>query len=64
MEKQLSQNKFSGRTVNERLFHAGLIHDFDKSIDEQDEANLRVILEKVFLSQDNIEVIVEKYIKN
>ena len=51
-------------TVNERLFHAGLIDAFDKSIKKQDKAMLVDILEKVFLSQENIEVIVKKYIKD
>jgi len=51
MEKQLLQNKYSGMTVNERLFHAGLLDDFDKSIEEQDKTKLVLILEKVFLSQ-------------
>lgn len=64
MEKLLSQNKYSGMTVNERLFHAGLMSDFDESIKQQDKAKLVHILEKVFLSQENIEVIVEKYIKD
>ena len=44
-------------TVNERLFHTGLIGDFDKSIEEKDKTKLVHILEKVFLSQDNIEVL-------
>ncbi len=64
MEKRLSHNDYLGMTVNERLFHAGLIDDFDKSIEEQDKTKLVFILEYVFLSQENIEVIVEKYIKD
>ena len=64
MEKRLSHNDYLGMTVNERLFHAGLMDDFDKSIEEKDKAKLVFILEKVFLSQENIKVIVEKYIKD
>lgn len=64
MKDQLSQNEFSGTTVNERLFHAGLLDEFDKSIEEQDKAKLVNILEKVFLNQENIEVLVEKYIED
>ncbi len=51
-------------TVNERLFHADLLDDFDKAVEEQDETKLKTILEKVFLSEENINVIVEKYIKD
>lgn len=64
MEEQPLQNKYSGMTVNERLFHAGLLDDFDKSIEEQDKTKLVLVLEKVFLSQENIEAIIEKYIKD
>ncbi len=64
MEKQFPQNKYLGMTVNERLFHAGLLDDFDKSIEEQDKTKLVLILEKVFLSRENIEAIIEKYTKD
>jgi hypothetical protein len=50
MKKRLSPNEFSGMTVNERLFHAGLRDDFDKSVTEQDKEKLIFILEKMFLS--------------
>ncbi len=64
MKTELMREDAVGVTVNERLFHAGLIDDFDKSIEEQDKAKLILILEKVFLTQDNIGVIVKKYIKD
>ncbi len=64
MKTELMREDAVGMTVNERLFHAGLIDDFDKSIEEQDKAKLILILEKVFLTQDNIGVIVKKYIKD
>jgi hypothetical protein len=64
MEKQFPQNKYLGMTVNDRLFHAGLLDDFDKSIEEQDKTKLVLILEKVFLSRENIEAIIEKYTKD
>ncbi len=64
MENSPTQNEYSGMTVNERLFHAGLINDFDKSIEQQNRVKLIHILEKVFLSQENIDVVVKKYIKD
>ncbi len=64
MKTELMREDAVGMTVNERLFHAGLIDDFDKSFEEQDKAKLILILEKVFLTQDNIGVIVKKYIKD
>ncbi len=64
MEKQFSQNEIFGMTVNERLFHKDLLEDFDKAIEEQDKTKLTNILEKIFLSRENIEVIIEKHIKD
>lgn len=49
--------KIGGMTVNERLFHMGLLADFEAS--EGDASRMRSILRAVFLSSENIEAIVK-----
>ena len=50
-------------TVNERLFHFGLIDDFDEAVAQNDKERLQSILEKIYLNPENIQVICEKYLK-
>jgi hypothetical protein len=58
----LTPTEAAGMTVNERLYVAGLLNAFDDAIAQQDENELRRISEKVHLSRENIEILVEKYI--
>lgn len=51
------RKEVSGMTVNERLCHMGLMDDFDKSLN--DPSCMRVVLQTVFLSPENIEAIIE-----
>ncbi len=51
-------------TVNERLWVANLMDDFDKAITERNEAEMKAILEKVYLSPENIEPIINKHLGN
>lgn len=60
MDKKLTQKEASGMTMNERLFHAGLLIDFDKARNERDETVLRSILKRVFIPSHQI----EDYIRN
>ena len=55
-ENQLSSDKsFAGMTLNERLFHAGLLGEFDDALAKGDEQRLRTILQKVRLTPAQIE---------
>ena len=58
----LTPNEAAATTVNERFYVAGLLDAFDDAIAQQNENELRRISEKVHLSRENIEVLVEKYI--
>lgn len=50
-------------TVNERLWHTGLLNDFDEAVSQKDEQRLKSILEKVYLSPENIQAIIEQELK-
>jgi hypothetical protein len=54
----LTREQAGGMTVNERLYHAGLLDEFYEAAERQDAVVLREILEKVFLDEKNIEAIV------
>lgn len=63
MEKEPTEREASGMTVNERLWRFGLIEDFDEAVAQKDEPRLKSILEKIYLTPENIQVIFEKYLK-
>ena len=54
------KNSYTGMTVNERLYVAGLMDEFDKAVQRRDSAEVRRILETVQLSEASIEPILEK----
>ena len=47
-------------TVNERLWHLGLMDEFDACVKRGDRKGVRAILRRCTLSDDNVERIVEK----
>jgi molecular chaperone GrpE (heat shock protein) len=53
-------NKYSGMTVNERLYVSGLMDEFDEAVEEKDAEKVRGILEKVELTEESIKPILEK----
>lgn len=55
------ENKYSGMTVNERLYASGLIDDFDKFVAEKNVKKVRLILKSVELNEVNIITILEHY---
>ena len=63
LPNELTEEEASGMTVNERLWVAGLLDDFDKAISQSDEEKFRSICERVFLSSENIKVLIDKYFK-
>ncbi len=63
MKKELTEKEALGMTVNERLYHAGLMNDFDKALAQKDKSRLKTILEKVYLSPEDIQFIFEQLLK-
>ncbi len=55
------ENKYSGMTVNERLYASGLMKEFDEAIKNKDVEKARVILEKVELTEESIKPILEQH---
>lgn len=47
-------------TVNERLYLSGLLDAFDKASAQGNKVELKTILEKVYLSPEAIEAIIEQ----
>ena len=46
--------------MNERLYVSGLIDEYDKAVERKDAQKVREILEKVELTEPNIEPILEQ----
>ncbi|MDX9887524.1 hypothetical protein [Thauera sp.] len=54
------ENKYSGMTVNERLYVSGLMDQFDKAVEERDIERVRSILNSVELTEESIGPILER----
>jgi hypothetical protein len=53
------ENKYTGMTVNERLYVSGLINEFDNAVKEKNIKSIRNILKKVELEETSINPILE-----
>ncbi len=53
------ENKYSGMTVNERLYASGLMGEFDEAVEEKNRDKVCAILEKVELTEDSMKSILE-----
>jgi molecular chaperone GrpE (heat shock protein) len=53
--------KYTGMTVNERLYVSGLLDEFEKAIKEKNVDKVISILKEVELSDKSINPILEKY---
>ena len=53
-------SKYSGMTVNERLYVSGLMSKFDKAVENKDVQKISEILEAVELTEESIRPILEK----
>jgi len=53
--------KYSGMTVNERLYASGLLDNFEQAISEKNTDEAVRILRKVELTDANIEPILKKW---
>lgn len=63
MEKELTEKEALGMTVNERLWHTGLMKDFDEALAQKDKPRLKAILDKVHISPEDIQFIFEQLLK-
>jgi hypothetical protein len=61
--KAMVAQSIYGMTVNEHLYELGLFDEFDNAIASGDEPRLRAVLSKCFLSNENIEVIIARQLK-
>jgi hypothetical protein len=52
-------NKYLGMTVNERLYVSSLMDEFDDAVEKKNIEKVRTILNKVELTEDSIEPILE-----
>jgi hypothetical protein len=53
--------KYGGMTVNERLFHSGLLNEFDAAVGRADATRVIEILVRVELDDKTIEAILRKF---
>ena len=60
MGNGLTEKEALGMTVNERLYHAGLIDDFDEALAQKNKLKLKSILKEIYLSPENIQDIIEQ----
>jgi hypothetical protein len=58
MQNRVGQ--YDAMTVNERLFVAGLVDEFDRAVRARDEQSLKRILRDVEVSDDNIDAILKQ----
>lgn len=48
----MQENKYSGMTVNERLYISGLMNEFDKAVREKNIEKIKSIFKEVELTDD------------
>ncbi|MFV5700466.1 hypothetical protein ACM55F_01205 [Flavobacterium sp. XS2P12] len=48
------ESKFTGMTVNERLYVGGLMNDFDNCLKQKDVDGIKSILRKLELNEESI----------
>lgn len=53
--------KYSGMTVNERLYLSGCIDDFDRAVREKKSMKVKSILKELEVDEISIKAILEKY---
>ncbi|WP_199878492.1 hypothetical protein [Flavobacterium sp. RSP49] len=51
------ESKFSGMTVNERLYVGGLINDFDNALEQKNVEGIKAVLKKVALNEAIVEML-------
>lgn len=54
------QQKYEGMSVNERLYEAGLLAEFDSAVARYDIARVREILESICVDEGSIKSFLER----
>ena len=57
-------SKYDGMTVNERLFEAKLLDEYDSAVKKRDKKALVKILKKVTLSEEQANAIIDAIFSN
>lgn len=60
MKKDLTEKKVLGMTVNERLYHTGLLNEFDEAISQKNIPKLKFVLKKLYFSSKDIQDMIEQ----
>jgi hypothetical protein len=55
----LSRFDAEGMTTNERLFVSGLMDEFDEAVSRGDKVTVRKILERVYIDEESISLILK-----
>ncbi len=62
MESQLTEDKAAAMTVNERLFVANQFDAFYEAARRKDAAKMRLILEQIYLTREDVENIIKDFL--
>ncbi len=63
MKKELTEKDAVGMTINERLYHADLLADFEQSLSQRNKLKLESVLEQVFVGKEDIAFVVNQLLK-
>jgi hypothetical protein len=63
VKKELTEKDAAGMTINERLYHADLIKDFEDSLSQRNKLKLESVLKKVFISKEDIAFVINQLLK-
>lgn len=59
--KIMTNRKYGGMTVNERLYVAGLLDEYYKAIEKKDILSVKKILSKVDIDGENVTAILKNH---
>ena len=63
MKKELTEKDAAGMTINERLYQADLLRDFEESLSQRNKLKLKSVLERVFVSKEDIAFVINQLLK-
>ncbi len=63
MKKELTEKDAIGMTINERLYHADLLKDFEESLSQRNKLKLESVLKKVFISNEDTAFVINQLLK-
>lgn len=63
MKKELTEKDAARMTINERLYYADLLKDFEESLSQRNKLKLESVLKKVFISKEDIAFVINQLLK-